>query len=134
MCVAAGRAERRTRERSDRECSDGLKSRLAARFAKRSGATRPASSLTSFCAVEASMRVPLDSLRTCERKCRRLNARGRPSFNCLPLVTVERPRKNRGWKEEEEEEKKDDVCAHSFESALLAFSSRRQSYLTANLS
>lgn len=105
-------AQNAEHESSDRECSDGLKSRSAARLAKRSGAARPASSSTSFCAVEASMRVPLDSLRTCERKCRRLNARGRPTFNCLPLVT---------WTEKEQkvergEEEEGGVCAHSFES------------------
>lgn len=87
MCAAAVRAQHKNagETRSDRECSDGLKSRLAARFAD-SGAKRRSRS-ASFCAAEASVRVPLDSLRTCERKCRRLNARGRPSFNCLPLVT-----------------------------------------------
>jgi len=100
---------------------------LASLLASRSGATRPASSSTfSFCAVEASMRVPLDSLRTCERKCRRLNARGRPSFNCLPLVTW-RPRRSR-------RRRKTMYARISFESALLAFFSHRQSYLTANLS
>lgn len=103
-------SDRTQNESSDRECSDGLKSRLAARFAKRSDATRSASSSMSFCAVEASMRVPLDSLRTCERKCRRLNAYGRPSFNCLLLVT---------WTKKKEE--KDDVWAHSFESAFHFF-------------
>lgn len=60
---------------------------LVSLLASRSAAAARRSS-ASFCAVEASVRVgPLDSLRTCERKRRRLNARGRPSFNCLPLVT-----------------------------------------------
>lgn len=71
-----------------------LVSLLASRTAERSDARS-----ASFCAAEASVRVPLDSLRTCERKCRRLNARGRSSFNCLPLVTrPERAEKRKGEK------------------------------------
>lgn len=72
-----------------------LVSLFASRTAKRSDAAGVGRS-ASFCAAEASVRVPLDSLRTCERKCRRLNARGRSSFNCLPLVTRPGRREARG--------------------------------------
>lgn len=138
MCAAAVRAERRnTGESSDRECSDGLKSRLAVRFAD-SGAKRRCGRRrrsTSFCAAEASVRVPLDSLRTCERKCRRLNARGRPSFNCLPLVT----RLEEKQEEEEDEKGGRAMCARvSLEKRSSCFFAavfcRHRSHPTANLS
>lgn len=110
-----------------------LVSLFASRTAERSDAAGVGRS-TSFCAAEASVRVPLDSLRTCERKCRRLNARGRSSFNCLPLVT--RPERA----EKREGEKGDARARFSWERScsLLAFCRgflcRHQSRPTANLS
>lgn len=108
---------------------------LVSLLASRSAAAARRSS-ASFCAVEASVRVgPLDSLRTCERKRRRLNARGRPSFNCLPLVTgVEKAPAEAGG-----ERGGGGRCARSpsrerFPHFLPAILSRHQSRPTANLS
>jgi len=107
MCAAAARAEQRTHEGAATPVDAQTALNLIPLLAPRGRAASSA----SFCAAEASVRVPLDSLRTCERKCRRLNARGRSTFNCLPLVTWQQPQ--REDEDEEEEGEEDDAFSLS---------------------